>query len=279
MPLTKDDSGHKPDPDRPALWDGAENPIGLRFETADDAVNYGREIVDYAGDRESSHLASFVESYEKGQIELCVNFTVRLDGSKNHLVFFMVPFRRDRECPNGFFDAETFNVECSNAPSYCARSAVFVGACGPAETAEKIIPSWVRLERHDERVQGVWKSLVNPGSQIFLIGGEREVQVVGDASSYPLDAGARSLIESVPDVAKSGCRNVPSLVGERPIEDDLERLVSCLRVYINDTGAAAAIDDSIGELYKFGQVFARLSNQEFWTVESITHGKSDPKET
>src|SRR3990167_9483603 len=125
--------------------------VALRFDSRDDASDFVRHLVEDANRWVSTHdLGNIVERYKDGELEVVLYLSVLPYDRVYDLVFFSVPFG------SGDLNGRSDDMETVNAHSAANRPdrrehSVLVGYGEAVHDPEKVIPSAVRLERHQER--------------------------------------------------------------------------------------------------------------------------------
>jgi len=227
--------------------------FGLRFDSHDDALNYARKVVKDTENWLAVNKLNIAESYEKGVI--IIHCVLGIDGclDQYHLVFGAVPSRWIRE-PNVSL-ALPFDCRAVIRHCYGADESVFIGVTKLVQSPEKIIPSFVWLERAYQVRNFLREFSATTVEGRFVSGGisNREESVVSANSSQRSD-GTDRLIESRPEIINSVDDMAVERQWHRFSQFELEELVSAVIVQIGNSGVSVGLKEGIHFPFKLGKV-------------------------
>ena len=217
----------------------------LRFNSHDDALNHANKLVEDWNRRCAVYALDIAECYKSGHADICINFATRHDAKKFHFVF--------RPIPDGRWDAKSardnnlLEVDATRSSGYRANDAVFVGASEFIECPQRVIPSFVWLERGEEVndfLRHVFADSVYGVLKFRLGVTDREIGV------HPLLAG----LESVNSLVECGAEVVNGVNGDAIQSDwqglselDLIDFLRRVRINLNDSAVWVSFDE-LGDL-------------------------------
>jgi hypothetical protein len=119
----------------------------LRFNSQNDALDFASHCVENGNRWLATHDIHFSKRYEEGEIDLVLELTIGADATKYHLVLFAIP-PWDRQSA-GRQEATT-KIHPSDS-HFCGQKTVLASVTKLIECPDKVIASFVRIERAKER--------------------------------------------------------------------------------------------------------------------------------
>ncbi len=261
--------------DRPALvrkgnpylsWALGKNSDALRLDRSADLTGQIHQRIQHGLYALSGQGPGIVEGYIRGDLEIILNVAVMPGDANYHLVILPIP--------SGGGDSDVcvsaddrIIPEIGNSSTNFAGHPVLVwlhrliegDECSTATTIEPI-PSMVRLERPQARVNFVREMFPQPPIHVASTGGEGEVNEVGLVPGEDANSIAGDLVQDMSHVVQGRSRNMPCAIRDSGIEADLIGLVSVLRVDLNDVCVVARLEHPLANVVKLVDVFLSLRN-------------------
>src|SRR5437588_10313313 len=145
-------------------------PLRLRFESHDDALDFANEFVERANRWLAVNDLNAANHYMRGDGEIHIAIRVRPDAEEFHLVLRAVP---DGGLNNEAAAEEVCLIERDGSvtPGNRGDDSVFIGVTEGVKCPEKIVPSFVWLERAKECRDFFGKVFTLPLYGVFKMSG------------------------------------------------------------------------------------------------------------
>lgn len=235
-------------PDLTGLGTGSDDPVRLRFDSQDDALNFARDSVKRGNDWLATQRISPLKDYIEGRVHLVVNCRPGPKAQEFDLVFRRVPVTVTN--PAGAIDLALFDADplCHHSLPHWDNHAMRIGVPYAVQSPQQVIPSLVWLESHKERVNFWWVSR-KPFAAEFscnasAVSGEREAGVCGSAPIDHQSASVQGVIERIPEVSGGVFCDDADFHRQIGSESDLVDLLACIRVHIDNTGVRLCVEES-----------------------------------
>jgi hypothetical protein len=207
------------------------NATRLRFDSQDDAHNFARHCVENGNRWLAAHDIHFSKRYEEGEIDLVLELTIGTDATKYHLVFCAVPSWYRHAADKA---AAQINPSDSH---FCGQETMLASITKLVECPDKVIPSFVRIERakerHDVR-RDILASSFNASFESGNIVGDREVGGFGGDLSVHDCRRESGLIEPRTQSFNNFIGEVGQTSRQGSCKFDLVKLVDSIRVGFDD---------------------------------------------
>ena len=215
--------------------------LGLCFGRENDPLDLFSQFPQHGNNwRTGKHPLDFAKRYSEGEINLVAELASRTDNSIYHLVFFAIP----NHCGNGGWirrvGATSRNEALSgsrkkSASDWCQPS---MEALPPdaVEANEKVVPSWIRLERAKQRHDLRREVFASSAYGVLELGGVIRYGELNKIEPLMLKTDRDSIGGLIQRGAKRFQRfvgNVSRPIGKLPPEFDLVRLANTIRVRLN----------------------------------------------
>jgi len=122
---------------------------GLRFRSQQDALNFAEHSAEEGNRWFSAHSVNFAKRYEKGELDIVLNFSARPYTGKYHLIFFAIPMGREHGQSAGSLHVAYSNPLDGHTDG--DDQPMFAAVANPVECPDKVVPSFVWLERAKKR--------------------------------------------------------------------------------------------------------------------------------
>lgn len=217
--------------------------LGLRFDSHDDALDYARAVVENANRLLAVKELNVANRYIEGELE--IHLVSYWDRTEYHLVF--------RSIPNRPIKAKGWPAtNLGNADGYISRDCpdgsddvVFICATELVECPEKVIPSFVWLER-PHKVADFIRQVLTPPLECTLelggVGSEREVRWLNGSKTRD---GVQGLVERGAEVGGSVRSNTRQIDGQLLEKFQRVQLARAIVITLNDNAVGVRIEENI----------------------------------
>jgi hypothetical protein len=247
-------------------------PARLRFDSADDALDYADELVKRFNCMFAIQTLDFAKRYEESEIELAFECRFRPEGVQFHLVFRAIPYE-------GFGDAEVAGpAQIHTEANRCGYDWNKDGVCTSVacffEGEQKLIPSTIRLEPAQERVNLFWHIFAVPFKGVFKTSGssrEREVSIfrIGKPGE---GNGVKRLVQSIAEVSKSVSSDFGEFEGKISGQPDfVNDMVRLVRVGLSKGFVWGLFEELLDFPFEVGNMILSPCDLAPGTVEGVRH--------
>jgi hypothetical protein len=205
----------------------------LRFNSQNDALDFAGHCVENGNRWLVAHDIHFSKRYEEGEIDIVLELTIWADATKYHLVLFAIP-PRYRQSAGG----QKATTEIHSSDSHlCGQETVLASVTKLVECPDKVIPSFVRIERAKERYdirRDILASSFNASFKSDHIVCDGEVGGLG--VNLPIRDGCyeSGLIEARSEPFDNFIGEIRQTVWQGLCELNLVKLVDSIRVGLDD---------------------------------------------
>lgn len=246
-----------------SLIDKSET-AGLRFDSQEDALNFGRQCVEDSVRWFASNDLDCTKRYEKSEIELVVEFFPWVPsayGKKYHLLFYAVP---------NVIDGNTIEVSTSNAASNReltpqhtssegSQDSVLISGTKLVQCGEHLIASWVRFERAKKRVNLLRDILASSPHVVFKSSGRSghgKVSILGINNARRGSNSEHSVVEYGSKIRNSISGDRSERIGNYSSEFDLaSKLAEALSIRLEGSFVGLEVEEIVDSFAKIGDVF------------------------
>ncbi len=252
------------------LSEDEAKPLRLSFDSQEDALNYARHFTENSKRRFAAY--NLIERYIDGDYYICVSEWCRVGGDNQiyDLIFSSIPFKLgNRDYNRSSIDANRLNFSDDGIGDniYLGKFSVLVCDTHAIERVEKVVPSFVWLERAKKRYDVRRNFLAAPldnalqscdilskgGIGTFRVGYSR-----GDSNSIG------RVVKRSPEMFNGFSSNEGEIItGERFSKSDLVQIVSTIQVTLYDIGPLFCLEKSSFPFFKNKDVLLCARETEF----------------
>ena len=196
---------------------------GAALDCGDSDLNGPRSIVKESADWFAANDLDFIKRYERGDLEIVVKLRLGLGAKEYDLIFAAMPCSVGGEPQIGriadhlpFVDNRS--VTCGRQEDVLVSQTYFV------ECPQKVIPSFVRLERSKDR-EDLLRDILAPALHVAFEGGstttDREVRLTGLSTPASDSKGVNGVIESSAQIVGGITNDLRQLFRDRLGDFDL----------------------------------------------------------
>jgi len=249
----------------------------LRFDRQNDALDLGGDCVQGGNDWMASQSLDFAKSYQKGEVELVLEFAAGANNANYHLVFFAIPDHLARNISWGIGvgtsleDTPTPNCANGGAADW-GDETVKALPTRSVQCDDEIVPSWVRLEGAKERKDLRREALTASAYGVLKLSGiVRDGELNNFRSRYFTcnGNGVSSLIKSGSKCFQRLIGRVREGFGKLPLQLDLVGLANTIRVQLNDSNIGLFFEEPLKAGIQCTNMMICTPETPFWTVERI----------
>ena len=258
---------------------GAQEPVGLRFETQDDAVHYGSKVVEDGNNWLAKHGASVAKRYVEGELYVVLEFTIGRGHPNYHLAISHIPLGREQGSVGELRGVNLNDRLC--VETWAQRDLVFIRSRHFGHNTQEVIspgvalPGWIRFEGLDDGVEIGREFRVELSRQISERARDGEIDVARTSAGNSLDRGDGSLVQGMPKIVQNVVGRISRPRRNRADKFDLISLLSGVRVNIDDVGVSIrAMNGGFAERAKFKQIFLRVTDERFRAFK--VHHETNP---
>lgn len=249
----------------------------LAFNGVQDALDHSTEAVEDVEYGVSVHDSYLLKCYKKGELDLVFNLRIESSGEKYDLLFSAIPDGMfgdgDFPVPSSFDFRVRTDERCPNG----GQDRVIVVIPYGVQSAEKIIPSVVWLERAKERPNLLRNVLALPVERIFESRrsiGEGKVSML-DLARFP-----RCKSDAVNGMVQSGTEishDIPNDLRDGSVlkvarqSDLVEQLLRIIRVRFDNSVIGMLLNEGLNLPLEIVQMFCSPSDLALRTVEWSRH--------
>jgi hypothetical protein len=224
------------------------NSTRLSFNSHQDALNYVEHIVEDALRWEIDSRIAIADRYEKGKVEIVLEFLAVGCASKLSLIFRGIPQRNSKRI---WPDESSVLRAGKGSHTHQHNGLMFIGITEIVQTPQKVIPSEVWLGC-DHQVKDFFRDVLGTSICSTLdfgeINAERELR---KSSSVDLSGSIASLIENTSQITNDIEGASGECIWNRLDELGFMHVLHGFRIELNDVLARVFLTESIHFPFKF----------------------------
>jgi hypothetical protein len=230
-------------------------PPRLSFSSQEDALNYARHVVEDSKRRLAAY--NLIERYIEGDYYIVISEWYRVGGNDKvyDLIFSSVPPKLGYCCWIGGKDAFDFNI---GNKDNLGISAMLISDTYIVECPEKIVPSFVWLERAKKRYDvrmNIPAPSLNHGLQSDPILAEGEISPLRVGDSRGDSNGISHVVKGIPKIKDSLFSNESEIIREGFSKPNFVQIINSLTVKLYNIGPVFCIAEKYLSLFKGKNVF------------------------
>lgn len=258
--------------DRPVLF--SNYPQRLRFHSHDDALNFGRQIVQDFGCGLVGEAEDRVQHYVQGRDYAHIELRARMKPQECHLPPCGLPFRHGRE---GTVEAPVYHPKPVGRGIAWAENPVVAPVSHFVEGPKGAIPSFVGFECEHEGddvfVHVFAATSLEVVREIVRCISEEELGFPGVIKATRHSSTCVSgLVERGPQWASDPVNFKRQASRQVRMELDLAEVIACFSLYLSEGGPVILAKEGFDALFEAGDVFLRPLNHKFGAVKRVDHG-------
>lgn len=251
--------------------------LTLSFSSQDDALNFAKQAVQDSKDFLTANNLNIAERYVKGELALVAKFRTRLGDGVYQLLFCAIPSWCADESSGPHRHRVDEHMHASAGETDARNYSVLISGSYPVKCPEKIVPSFVWLERSKERHNILGDILTSSLDYIFEVGstaGEGEVSTFRVRASTGDGCHISGLVEGGSHIAERIDSNVGETFWEGFDELKLVHALESVVVELNDVGAWIGFTECIDFYRQVTEVFLCATDASLGAIKGISHGKT-----
>ncbi len=233
------------------------NVLGLRFDSQQDALDFADQSVQDSKNWMAFHSLDFAKRYKDAELELTLELCAGSESDKLHLIFCAIPNGMSGNSSES--NAANIDMSANHSGSNRLDDFMFICVTDFIQSAEEIIPSWVRLEPAKEKLDLLRYILASPSERVFQVGnasGEGESGKSGILNSRCNGDGVPSFVERTSEISHQVNGDIFKGRWERMSQLDLvHQMVNLIRVNLLNSDVGIGVLELGDFPLKIGKVF------------------------